>query len=74
MTKRNVRRNAISSEIENCRCLEVGVERFGECLKQGPATCSYALPFGYCFLCTHPNLDVIIETTKKTQLVPVPIK
>jgi hypothetical protein len=50
-----------------CRCLEIGVDRFAECQKQGPATCSYALPFGYCFLCTHPNLDQILENTKKAQ-------
>jgi hypothetical protein len=51
--------------IENCRVLEIGVEKYAECLKQGPRTCSYALPFGYCFLCKHPRLDEIIENTKK---------
>ena len=53
--------------IENCRAIEIGVERFGECLKQGPSTCSYALPFGYCFLCTNPRLGEIIANTKKAQ-------
>lgn len=51
----------------NCRCLEIGVDKFAECQKQGPASCSYALPFGYCFLCTHPNLDEILENTKKAR-------
>jgi hypothetical protein len=49
---------------ENCRVLEVGVDGFAECLKQGPATCSYAMPFGYCFLCKNPRLDLMIENTK----------
>jgi hypothetical protein len=53
--------------IENCRVVDIGVEKFGECLKQGPSTCSYALPFGYCFLCTNPRLDEIIANTKKAQ-------
>lgn len=50
--------------IENCRVLEVGVSGFAECLKQGPATCSHAVPFGYCFLCKNPRLELIIENTK----------
>ena len=50
--------------IENCRVLEVGVNGFAECLKQGPATCSHAVPFGYCFLCKNPRLALIIENTK----------
>lgn len=54
-------------EIENCRVVDIGIEKFGECLKQGPATCAYALPFGYCFLCGHPNVSDIIENTKKSQ-------
>ena len=53
--------------IQGCRALEVGIEKFAECLQQGPSTCSYALPFGYCFLCQHPRLDEIIENTKKAQ-------
>lgn len=50
---------------ENCRVVALGVEKLGECLKEGPATCSYALPFGYCFLCKNPRVDEIIEHTKK---------
>jgi len=49
---------------ENCRVVDIGVGNFGECLKAGPATCSHALPFGYCFLCMHPRVDEIIENTK----------
>ncbi len=54
--------------IENCRAVEVGVEKFAECLRQGPSTCAYALPFGYCFLCRHPRLDEILVNTKKARL------
>ena len=54
--------------IENCRVLDLGINRMAECLKPGPSTCSYALPFGYCFLCKHPQLDRIIENTKKAHL------
>ena len=49
---------------ENCRVQEIGVNGFAECLKQGPATCSHAMPFGYCFLCKNPRLDQIIANTK----------
>jgi hypothetical protein len=53
--------------LQNCRVVEIGVANFAECVQQGPAPCSHALPFGYCFLCTHPRLDDIIENTKKAQ-------
>jgi hypothetical protein len=52
-------------EFESCRVLDIGIGEFGECLKAGPATCSHALPFGYCFLCMHPRVSEIIENTKK---------
>ena len=55
--------------IKNCRAVEIGIEKFAECLQQGPSTCSYAVPFGYCFLCKHPRLDEIIENTKKAALL-----
>jgi hypothetical protein len=55
--------------IENCRVVEVGIENFAECLEQGPVNCSYALPFGYCFLCKHPHVDEMIENTKKARLL-----
>jgi hypothetical protein len=53
-------------EIQNCRVVDIGIEDFGECLKDGPSTCAYAMPFGYCFLCGHPHVGEIIENTKKT--------
>lgn len=53
--------------IQHCRVVEIGIANFAECVQQGPATCSHALPFGYCFLCMHPRLGDIIENTKKAQ-------
>jgi len=53
--------------LQNCRVVEIGVANLAECVQQGPATCSHALPFGYCFLCMHPQLDEIIENTKRAQ-------
>ena len=68
MTKNNMKSKAKSSHgIENCRVVEVGIAGFAECVQQGPAPCSHALPFGYCFLCMHPRLQDIIENTKKVQ-------
>ena len=51
--------------IDECRVIDVGIERFAECLCEGPNTCEYALPFGYAFLCQHPRLNEILENTKK---------
>jgi len=68
MTKQNTKVKTKSLRgLENCRVVEIGVANFAECVQQGPSTCSHALPFGYCFLCMHPDLDQIIENTKKAQ-------
>ena len=65
MTKQNPKAKTNSLRgIENCRVVDIGIGSFAECLKPGPATCSHALPFGYCFLCMHPRVDDIIENTK----------
>ena len=53
--------------LANCRVLEIGIAGFAECTQRGPAPCSHALPFGYCFLCTHPRVNDIIENTKKVR-------
>jgi len=66
MAKQTVKTESFRG-IQNCRVLDIGLDEFAECLKPGPATCSYAVPFGYCFLCRHPHLDEIIENTKKSQ-------
>jgi len=68
MTKTGIKSKSASLRgIENCRVVEIGIGGVAECAQQGPATCSHALPFGYCFLCTHPRLSEIIENTKKAQ-------
>jgi len=40
----------------DCRTLDLGIQGFAECLRQGPSGCQYAMPFGYAFLCSHPRL------------------
>ena len=66
MTKQTTKTTK-SSRIEKCQVVGIGVDHMGECLQQGPQPCSYAMPFGYCFLCTHPQVDEIIEKTRKAQ-------
>ncbi len=56
-----------SSSMPKCQVHEVGVDHFAECPQQGPQPCSHALPFGYCFLCTHPQVDEMIENTRKAE-------
>ena len=53
--------------LANCRVVEIGIDGFAECTQRGPAPCSHALPFGYCFLCTHPRVRDILENTKNAQ-------
>jgi hypothetical protein len=66
MPKENITTNPKPlGKLKNCRVVEIGVAGFAECVQQGPAPCSHALPFGYCFLCTHPRLEDIIENTKQ---------
>lgn len=57
----------VFDNINNCRAVSLGESNFAECLLEGPNNCSYALPFGYCFLCQHPNLSQIVENTKNIQ-------
>ena len=57
-------------DIVDCRAIDIGIAQLGECLRTGPNPCSFAMPFGYCFLCKHPRLDEIIENTKKVRQIP----
>ncbi len=50
---------------ENCRVVEVGIGDFAECAQWGFIDCPHALLFGNRSLCMHPNVDDIIENTKK---------
>ena len=70
MTQQTVKSKSLRG-FENCRVVEIGVNGFAECLKQGPATCSHAVPFGYCFLCKNPRLDQIVENTKAHAFVEI---
>ncbi len=51
-----------------CQVMEIGVDHFAECPQQGPQPCSHAMPFGYCFLCTHPQVDEMIANTRKSEM------
>jgi hypothetical protein len=53
------------TDIKDCRAVEIDKNNIAECLLVGPNTCSFALPFGYCFLCQHPRLNEILENTNK---------
>ena len=57
-----------SNSIPKCEVHEVGVDHFAECPERGPQPCSHAMPFGYCFLCTHPNVNEMVENTRKSEL------
>jgi hypothetical protein len=37
--------------------MNLGLEGFRECLQVGPNACKYAVPFGYAFLCCHPEFQ-----------------
>ena len=54
-------------DIAGCRAADIGVGHLAECLRVGPNFCSYALPFGYCFLCQHPLIDEIVAQTTGAQ-------
>ena len=60
---------SIAEDITGCRASDIGIADIGECLRGGPNACSYALPFGYCFLCRHPRLQEIIANTIKAAQV-----
>jgi hypothetical protein len=53
------------TNIEDCRAVKIDKNNIAECMLVGPNTCSFALPFGYCFLCQHPRLNEILENTNK---------
>jgi hypothetical protein len=55
-------------DINGCRAVNIDKGNFAECLREGPNSCSYALPFGYCFLCQHPLLNEIVENTKNKSI------
>ena len=52
---------------EDCCVSDIGLNGFAECQTSGPNPCSYAMPFGYCFLCQHPLVDQFVAESKKRQ-------
>jgi hypothetical protein len=42
---------------EACQTSDLGLEGFRECSQVGPNACRYAVPFGYAFLCCHPEFQ-----------------
>jgi hypothetical protein len=42
-------------------------DRFAECLVNKPAACAYVMPFGYAFLCAHPDRSAIVAHTKQVK-------
>jgi hypothetical protein len=69
MSKQIAKSTRKSASTPQCRVMEIGVDHFGECPQQGPQPCSHAMPFGYCFLCTHPRVDEMIENTRKAEML-----
>ncbi len=58
-----------SEEKIDCHVVNIGLDGFAECLDVGPKACPYALPFGYAFLCQHPQLAAMLEKTRKEKMV-----
>jgi hypothetical protein len=49
-----------------CRAADL-TGNFAECLVEKPAAYQYAMPFGYSYLCGHPDRSTIIDNTKRAQ-------
>jgi hypothetical protein len=54
-------------DIEDCRAAGMQVAGYAECLRGGPNLCKYAVPFGYCFLCHHPQVGEIVKQTDQAK-------
>jgi hypothetical protein len=53
-------------DLQVCRADDL-TGTFAECLVEQPAACQYAMPFGYSYLCGHPEHGSIIGNTKWLQ-------
>jgi hypothetical protein len=47
-----------------CRAKPAGWGDYADCLVDGPYLCRFALPFGFRYLCLHPERAAIIARTK----------
>ena len=50
-------------DMQFCRAADL-TSTFAECLVEKPATCPYAMSFGYSYLCRHPDRRAIIDNSK----------
>ncbi|MBI5295053.1 MAG: hypothetical protein HY869_06225 [Chloroflexi bacterium] len=64
MTKTIKAKELPECDLRDCRVSDVGVDQFAECLMEGPNACQHALPFGYCFLCKHPQVNAMLEKSR----------
>ena len=65
----------ILPDMRVCRAAEL-TDSFAECLVGNPVTCQYAMPFGYSYLCGHPERGTIIDNTNRLQIPrrPLPLQ
>jgi hypothetical protein len=54
-TPRKHARASAKSQADVCKTIDLGLEGFSECPLIGPNACSFAMPFGYGYLCQHGN-------------------
>ena len=60
-----------SFDSKDCRVSDVGLSGFAECQMFGTNLCPYAVPFGYGFLCQHPQVDKFVAKSKEKQAMAV---
>ncbi len=52
---------------KDCAACSLGIKEFAECLAANAKICSFSRPFGFGFLCFHPDRSKIIESTNKNK-------
>lgn len=50
---------------QSCRAARLSAS-LASCLSEKPNLCQFAMPWGYSFLCGHPDRDAIIANTEIT--------
>jgi hypothetical protein len=65
-TQPNNRLVRVLPDLQTCRAVDL-TGTVAECLVEKPAACQYAMPFGYSYLCGHPDRGTIIDNTKRLQ-------
>lgn len=54
----------VRSKRLTCKVFDLGLDGFSECSEIGPNNCRFAVPFGYGFLCRHPDCQARSETAR----------